>query len=288
MQDKHELYINKLDATEADTEKACLVEVQDEFLLKIRHLKDIQQELERKTQEKEEKTHEELAVKKLEQEEKQKNKLKHLTDIEGTSFMKLVDDVRKLLYTERDKERPLTPLLKNVWGEEKRQLEKCKKDNSSYLAIRGEEHYPSEIMWIGKYQSIFLKISQSVGQLIKKGQTEQVEAKPDLHLSFPTQFGLERIKMLTFNGDIREYPRFKTDFMKQFLPELASAEEAAYALRSCLGKMPYEIVKNIDNNIDEIWNRLDEKYGKASVLADLIINQIKKFRTIKDEDDKRF
>lgn len=40
--------------------------------------------------------------------------------------------------------------------------------------------------------------------------------------------------------------------------------------------MPYEIVKNIYNNVDEIYNRLDEKYGKTSVLADLIMNQIKK------------
>ena len=52
--------------------------------------------------------------------------------------------------------------------------------------------------------------------------------------------------------------------------------------------MPYEIVKNIYNNVDAIYNRLDEKYGKASVLADLIMNQIKKIRTNEDGDDKRF
>ena len=56
--------------------------------------------------------------------------------------MKLIDKVRKLLHIERDKERPLTPLLKNAWDEEKRQFEKCKKDNLSDLAILGEEHYP--------------------------------------------------------------------------------------------------------------------------------------------------
>ena len=94
--------------------------------------------------------------------------------------------------------------------------------------------------------------------------------------------------MLTFNGDLREYPRFKTDFMKQVLQEFASAEAAAYRLRSCLGKMSYEIVKNIDGSTDEIWKKLDQKYGKTSVMADLIMNQIKKFRTVKDEDDKRF
>ena len=127
-----------------------------------------------------------------------------------------------------------------------------------------------------------------MGELIKQGQTEQMDAKPDLHSSFAIGFRLEKMKIPTFNGDIREYPRFKTDFMKQVLREFASAEAAAYALRSCLGKMPYEIVKDIDDNIVETWNRLDEKYGQTSVLADFIINQIKKFRTIKDEDGKRF
>ena len=76
--------------------------------------------------------------------------------------------------------------------------------------------------------------------------------------------------------------------MKQVLQEFTSAEAAAYALRSCLGKMSYEIVKNTDSNTDEIWKKLDEKYGKTSVIADLIMNQIEKFRTIKDEDNKRF
>lgn len=42
--------INKLDATGADTEEAWLEEVQDEFLETIYHLKDIKQEIERKTQ----------------------------------------------------------------------------------------------------------------------------------------------------------------------------------------------------------------------------------------------
>lgn len=39
------------------------------------------------------------------------------------------------------------------------------------------------------------------------------------------------MKMPTFNKDIREYPKFKTDFIKQVLPEFASAEVTVYLLR---------------------------------------------------------
>lgn len=50
------------------------------------------------------------------------------------------------------------------------------------------------------------------------------------------------------------------------------AEAVTYSIRLYLGKMLYEIVKNIGDNICEIRNRLDEKYCKTSVLADVIIN----------------
>ena len=61
------------------------------------------------------------------------------------------------------------------------------------------------------------------------------------------------------------------------LLKYASAEAATYTLRSCTGKILYQIKKNRDDIIDEMRNRLDEKYDKTSVLADAITNQIKKF-----------
>ena len=67
--------------------------------------------------------------------------------------------------------------------------------------------------------------------MIQERQIEQREPKPDLNLSFATKLHLERMKMPTFNKDIREYPKFKTDFIKQVLPEFASAEVTVYLLR---------------------------------------------------------
>lgn len=52
--------------------------------------------------------------------------------------------------------------------------------------------------------------------------------------------------------------------------------------------MPYDTVKNIHNNTDEMWKKLEEKYGKTSILADVIMNEIKRFRAMKDKDVKRF
>ena len=44
------------------------------------------------------------------------------------------------------------------------------------------------------------------------------------------------MRMSTLIKDKREYTRFKTDFMKQVLPELASTGAVSYELRSCLGR----------------------------------------------------
>ena len=167
--------------------------------------------------------------------------------------MQMVESIKKLLNTEEKKESPLISVIKEARSDVKKQLEKCKNAHTLYLAMLDEETYASEMEWVGKYQGIYLHVCKLAGE-----------------------------------GDIHDYPRFKTDFKKQVAPEFTSSESTAYALRSCLGKVPYEIVKNIDDDVTKMWERLDGKYGKTSTLTDVIMNQIKKFKTIRDENDKRF
>ena len=87
--------------------------------------------------------------------------------------------------------------------------------------------------------------------------------------------------MPSFNGTIREYPQFKQDFQKQVMPTV-DKDSACYILRSCLEKEPAETVKGVlDDNIKEMWKRLDEKYGDPAKLTDAIINTIQDIRPIK-------
>ena len=96
------------------------------------------------------------------------------------------------------------------------------------------------------------------------------------------------MKMPVFDGDIRDYPRCKSDFLQQVVPEMKSMGSTAYVLRSCLTKVPLDIVKDVNDDSDEMWKRLDEKYGKPSKLADVVMYDIKKLRAIREGDDKRF
>ncbi|XP_068713032.1 uncharacterized protein [Montipora foliosa] len=93
--------------------------------------------------------------------------------------------------------------------------------------------------------------------------------------------------MPSFNGTIREYPQFKQDFQKQVMPTL-DKNSACYILRSCLEREPAETVKGVDDDIKEMWKRLDEKYGDPAKLTDAIINTIQDIRPIKEGENKRF
>ena len=88
-----------------------------------------------------------------------------------------------------------------------------------------------------------------------------------------------------FNGNLKEYIQFKSDFTKYVLPEI-DQNKAAFILKSCLETEPLKYVKNIEDSLDLIWNRLDEKYGQPSMLAELVMNEIKRYKSITDADDK--
>jgi PhoPQ-activated pathogenicity-related protein len=100
--------------------------------------------------------------------------------------------------------------------------------------------------------------------------------------------------MPTFDGDIRQYPRFKKDFEQQVLPglpkESQESRSAPYALRSCLDREPLSIVRSVEDDmyIEKMLKHLDEKYGDPTKIADVVIESIKEVKVIKEGEHKRF
>ena len=72
------------------------------------------------------------------------------------------------------------------------------------------------------------------------------------------------------------------------MPEMQGPQTAAYALRSCLRKKELTIVRGVGDDISEMWERLDEEYGEPAMVADAIIDEIKRFKPMRDGDHKRF
>ena len=71
------------------------------------------------------------------------------------------------------------------------------------------------------------------------------------------------------------------------MPHLQS-DDVSYVLRSCLGSDPAAIVNSVDDDISEMWNRLDEKYGAPGKVADVIIDGIRRTIIIREGEEKRF
>ena len=71
------------------------------------------------------------------------------------------------------------------------------------------------------------------------------------------------------------------------MPHLQS-DDASYVLRSCLGSDRATTVESIDDDISEMWKRLDEKYGDPTKVTDIIIDEIRRTRIIREGEEKRF
>ena len=63
------------------------------------------------------------------------------------------------------------------------------------------------------------------------------------------------------------YPKFKADFTK-FVAPICSSYEITFVLKSYLCESVRREIENLDHSIEEVWNRLDEKYGAVHKLID--------------------
>ena len=93
---------------------------------------------------------------------------------------------------------------------------------------------------------------------------------------------LERMKIPQFSRNIREYPRFKSDFTRYVMPSIKDSHSAAYILKSCLSGSALDAVKNVDDDVKNMWKRLDEKYGRTSKLTDAILLDIKQLKAVQE------
>ena len=200
VQENHEAYINLLDESDEvmDAEEAWLEEVQNAFLeverSKIRYLKEEQLKVEQKRYEEDQRNKEEQHIKKIEQEEKQRQIEKQKRDIEGTTFMQMIESIKELLKTEEEKESPLTSVIKDARNDIKKQLEKCKSAHTLYLTMLDEEISDLELEWIGKYQGIYMEVCKLAGEIIQRCTTDKREQDPT-DPKQTTRLRSERMKM---------------------------------------------------------------------------------------------
>lgn len=76
-----------------------------------------------------------------------------------------------------------------------------------------------------------------------------------------------------------------SDYTTHMIPTYG---EDPFALKNSLSGEPLEIVKGVDNNFEEMFKRLDLKYGRPEKLADTVLTYIKALKIVPEGDSKKF
>ena len=124
---------------------------------------------------------------------------------------------------------------------------------------------------IDSYLSEFLRIEAACDLFMPPASST---ASNDMPAATSNSIKLERIKFRIFDGDLRKYPKFKSEF-ETFVKPLCQQAQLSFVLKSYLCDSVRREVEHIDHDIAAMWCRLDEKYGSLQKQVDHIMKDFK-------------
>lgn len=280
---KHDVYIALIEAKDCEHEETWIEELQRSFGDAMeKEVGYVQSKTAADKKAMEEERLQETTKKEMEKIERM---IQQMTIKRRTSeivFQQLVEDVKPALEMDC-----VTAVLTKAQEGLDAAIADCKEANDRYLELLDKDKAGTEFDWMINIQREYNAITSKIAVGIAKNQDKLKKLESTSQGKDLCNLRLEKLKMPTFDGDIRQYPRFKKDFEQQVLPGLPKGS-APYALRSCLGKEPLRVVRSVDDDIEKMLKRLDEKYGDPAKLADVVIDSIKVVKVIKEGEHKRF
>ena len=274
IQVKHDTYITSLGTDiDEDEENRWIDDLEEKFEVaekaKFDYVRGRRQKYERDYQLNKHEVEEHLNHEKMVAECRKK---KGIRDMHGKIFNQEIKALQELIIADAD---GLTKMrIEEALKDVRLQLERCREAHMCYLDASTEEIEDEKL--IEKLYKVRSDINRKVADHIQN-ITRKKESK----------IKLENMKLLNFNRDLRSYAKFKSDFNKYVMPTIKYSESSAFVLRSCLNEKVKDIMINVEDKIEALWKRLDEKYGDPSKLADLVIN-VRKLKCVKEGDVKGF
>ena len=99
-----------------------------------------------------------------------------------------------------------------------------------------------------------------------------------------SMFKTERMKFPPFDGNIRKYAKWKEEFEMHIKPS-CTPEQLAFVLKSYLCDELRDEMNAFGGTADEIWERLDERFGNQSRLVDNILAEVRAIEHCRDDDE---
>ena len=167
-----------------------------------------------------------------------------------------------------------------------RQFDTVKSKHSELCFKSNESLEKTNTMWLLTLIDQFSKINCLADEYLKTESKPKPSVTPKKEKDKVGNVKMEKMPLPKFTGEPRFYHRFKKDFLDLVRPNL-NDREAAFTFRKCLGENVEVILGSGDFTVEQMIERLDEKFGEPSKIIDSIIGDIKKFKVIDLDDSKR-
>ena len=176
--------------------------------------------------------------------------------------------------------------VEESYHELKKVYEDVQAKHDAYCEALDDEAFEAEEVWIQNCMKTFMQMKMKVVDYADGSETDE-SPRPATSSVTSCKVQVEKPKLPRFSGDIREYQTFKSDF-KHLIESRYEKRDCITILRTSLQGKPLDLIRGIGTDYDAAWEQLDIIYGDARNIADAVINDITKFKNLKDGEDTRF
>ena len=210
-------------------------------------------------------------------------------DQEHIRFQRSVDHIEELLgETNEDKCKYASETLKKADVRLKERMDICEQIQQKYISnLESKEEKEKEkelgiTIW-ETFNKICNKVQMFIGQhgMKLKDKAEKGGGCDDQGSSFR----LEKLRFQMFDGNVRKYTRFKSEFDKYVKP-ICKPDQVAFILKSYLSEEIKEEVDTLGDDLKDIWDRLDKKYGDQGKLIDATMSEVNEMPFFEDDDEQ--
>ena len=190
-----------------------------------------------------------------------------LREVEYNSLFKLCENVKSSMKNNVSKE-----YIEKERESMKCQFDKLKEVHANYSIMSSEKDDTINRDWINKVAETLNNINSTIDKYVIN--CDEAKSRKNIRL--------QKIPLPKFEGNVRNYPRFKRDFINLVQPTL-STNESAFGLRQCLSESVEAYLGSCDDNVEEMFKILDKKFGDPCKITDAVVSEIKNFKTISSD-----
>ena len=154
--------------------------------------------------------------------------------------------------TEHDEAQHISEAVKDTKLKLDHAVSCCDEAQKRYVALLDNEKALAETEWISRIWELYSKISSEAQIFVSRhGNLTSASVPKSKVTTTSSGIKLEKIRLHQFSGDIRQYPKFKSEF-KKHVELLCAPQDTAFVLRSHLSDEVCFDVENLGDDIEKI------------------------------------